>query len=325
MATGTENDMIAPSRVTEDVAGLDIADGYITAARFKSTRRGGWELRNAGWVPYDSRLSDKELVAKVRTLWRQCKIPTTTVCSCMRSRAFAFHYFKYAKVSKEELASALWLQGEEMLQMPRKDIAIDWRLNRAEGNSRDPSGETATEGILFAAPLKAVEHHLEILEMAGLYPVILDVGSLAIGNLFLELRDGVVAPETLCLMNLSDHVADVVIFRNCEWIYPHTIVFRTATWEQSMAYLCESVNDVLKYYQYKLRQEPVTRLVITGRIPAPEQLPAILQKGTGLPTEIWNPLPWLKVGVSGLARQLASDPHVGPLLATSLGLAMRRD
>lgn len=311
--------MMAPFSLTEDVAGIDIADGTITAARIHQTRRGVVELRNAGWASYDPGTSERALASAVRALWRQCGMTTTTVCSCLRSRSLAFHYFKYENISSKDLASALWLQGEEALQLPRQDIAIDWHVNPTAENS------ATKEGILMAAPTKAVDQHLGVLEMAGLYPVILDVGSMAIGNLFLELSDGDRPRDAVCIMSFSPHVADVAILDHRECIYPHTIVFQSATWQSSRDYLCENIADVLKYHHYKLRHDPVKRLVVTGGIPEPEQLSAALQERFHLPVDVWDPLSRVKVRGSALARRLAADKTAGPLLATSLGLALRRD
>ena len=306
--------------LTEDVAGIDIADGTITASHVNRTGRGVVELRHAGWTTYDPGISDRGLASAVRGLWRQCGMPTTTVCSCLRSHSLAFRHFKYENITSEELAPALWLQGEETLQMPRRDIAMDWRLNPGT-----PSGGKTTEGLLLAASKQAVDRQLDILAMAGLYPVILDVGSMAIGNLFLELNPGSVPQEPLCLMSLSPHAADVAILCDRERIYPHTITFQAATGQASLPYLCENIADVLKHYQYKLRRDPVKRLVVTGQTPEPERLSAAFQERIGLPVDVWDPLPRLEVRGSGLARRLAADKSVGPLLATSLGLALRRD
>lgn len=309
----------------EDVAGLDIADSYIAAARIGSGRHGVVELRNAGWSFYNPGLTDKALAAQIRTLWRRCGMPTTTVCSILRNPSIAFHYFKLGNVSEDELEAALWLQGEEILQKPRDEIAIDWHLNRPAGAGQETTTGSASEGVLVAAPLKDVDRHISILEMAGLYPVILDVGSTAISNIFLRLSDGSVGTETLCLVNLSEHFADMAILCDSDWIYPHAIVFHTTAVEQATAYLCDSINNVLKYHQYKLHRNPATRLLVAGQITAPAQLLNALQNGTGLPVEIWDPLQKIKVGASGLARKLAASPGIGPLLATSFGLALRRD
>ncbi len=316
---------MANTFLTEDVAGLDIADTYVAATRIGSTPNGGLELRNAGWVIHEPGLPDTVLASAIRSLWRRCGMPTSTVCSAMHNPSIAFRYFKHGNVSPSELEAALWLQGEELLHKSRGEIAMDWLLNRSACGCTPPDGEVANEGILVAVPAKDVDRHLAILEMAGLFPVILDVGCLALSNIFLELCRESVAKGPLCLINLSDHFADMAIVCDADWIYPHAIVFNATRPEDSIAYLCDSINNVLRFHQYKLHRSPVTRIVIAGKLPIPSQLQAALQKGAGLPVEIWNPLQKMTVRPAGLARRLAANPDIGPLLATSLGLALRRD
>ena len=92
-----------------------------------------------------------------------------------------------------------------------------------------------------------------------------------------------------------------------------------------MAYLCESVGDVLKYYRYKLRQEPVTRLYVAGKLDAAGQVCDVLNRHIDLPVEIWDPLTQVTVNNARLAQRLADGKNSGALLATSLGLALRKD
>ena len=130
------------------------------------------------------------------------------------------------------------------------------------------SGATpGAEGLLVAAPRKDIDRHLALLEMAGLSPVIVDIGCMAVCNLFLALNGPARIPGAVCLLNLSTHTADMAVLMKDGWMYPHMLVSRSTAWEGSADYLCAHISDVLKYYHFKLRREPVQRLVLTVRIP----------------------------------------------------------
>jgi len=64
--------------------------------------------------------------------------------------------------------------------------------------------------------------------------------------------------------------------------------------------------------------------VVTGRIPS-EPLGRVMTDRVGLPVEVWDPLSRLAIKGRRLRRRLERSPGLGPLLAASLGLALRRN
>jgi len=308
----------------EDLVGLDITADCIIATRVRPVGDGRFEVRNAGWVSYPAGDSAARVARHIRRLWRRSGLANYTVCSCLRSRALMLRYFQYPGLAAEELASALRLQAEETLVMSGDEIVIDWHLNRhaAAGETADSPG--GAEGVLVAVPKAEVDRHLAMLEQAGLVPVVVDVGCMALCNLFLALRADACAAGAVCLVNLATHTADVAVLLKQGWIYPHVVFAQQAAWESSVEYLGANIADVLKYYRFKLRQEPVARLILTGHLPSGDGFAGQLGERVGLPVEIWDPLSGLELGTRRVRRLLERHPGAGPLLATSLGLAMRR-
>ena len=308
----------------EDVAGLDIGDSCIAGARVRFKRNGQIQVTNAGWVEYESGASDKGVASAVRRLWRKCNISTFTVCSCLRSRSLAFIHFAYPDLSSDELESALRLRAEETMQMPADEIIMDWHTSRRSGKEANNKNGRGIEGILIATPRKEVERHLAILEMAGVYPIILDVGCMAISNLFLELDGRNRGEKGVCLVNLGKHNADIAVLFNGEYIYPRIVLSRSVAWEEAVDYLLENVRDVLAYCEFKLRRGPVEQLLFTGRIPSKELLLEKTAETIALPAELWNPLQHPRVKVSRSVHSLGSQEDTAPLMTASLGLALRR-
>jgi Tfp pilus assembly PilM family ATPase len=307
----------------EDVAGLDIVAGNITASRIEIVSGGRMELCQAGWTTYDPDMPDKQLADVIRKLWRQSGMPTTTVCASLRSRSLVLHYFRFENIPVDELEPALWLKAEETLQMRRSQIVIDWHLNRNLGKNRNPAEEKIVEGVLIAAPQQDVDQQLKLLTMAGLFPVILDVGSMAVANLFLALKGNDLSPEPVCVTNLSTRTADIAILANRQWIYPQTVISRAADWEQAIPFLCENIMDALKYYEFKQHHTPVTRLILTGA--TADKLAGALRQRLNLPVETWDPLSSMSIPSSALSQRLTQTTHGGQMLASSLGLALRGD
>ncbi len=331
---------------TADVAGVNFGDSHITVARLRGKGSGPFEVSHAGWATYDSAASEQDIASAIRALWRTARIPTKAVVASLRSSALVVRYFKYPSMSEEDLRSALDLQAEECLQLPRNELVVDCHINKGTVPQAGRRVEGAmTEGILAAAPAKDVDRTLSILRMAGLDPIILDVRALAVANLYATLARPSEDP-TICVVNLSPHSADVIVVSKSGGIYPHTVFCRASTWGESPAFLCENIRDVMKYTEFKLDWEPVRRVILTGDVPtqgvagsvpaSPEKTTATMavspstgdfvtgiQARVRLPVETWNPLGSLLLKSKGIRALLESSPKSAAMLVPSLGLALR--
>lgn len=307
----------------EDVAGIDIGDRTIAAARVESEPPNGLRLTHAGCLDYDPAAPERQTALAVRALWRKAEIPTRTVCSCLHSRATAVRYFQYPNLSEEELDSALLLEAEETLQLSRDEILMDWLLNEQRDGAA--AGESASkEGVLVATPRTDVERHLSLLSRAGLFPIVLDIGCLAVANLFAALKTASDASKVVCLVHLDDRRADVAILFTGNRICPRTVYTRAASWRESSDHLASCLTDLFKYHEFKLRQPAVEQVILTGR-PADDDLTEALREQTRLPVDRWDPwpdIPWKSARADRWARQ---EPDLGARLAVGLGAALRRE
>ena len=305
----------------EDIAGLDIGDGRIAASRVVLAEDGSIEIRNAGATAFDLDAGEKEIAAKIRKLWRQCHIPTYSVCSCLHSKALTYKPFNHDHFSGTELDSALKLEAEQSLQLAPEDLSMDWLMHRSRnGNNGSPKG-----GVFVAAPQKDIDRHLRILKLAGLYPIVVDVGCTAVCNLLLALRFDEVVKTTVCVANVSENSADMAILSHGNLVFPRTIISRAVNCESSADYLIDNLVDAIRYSQFKLKQEPVEKVIVTGYIPSRESFLKRLRERTGNEVEFWNPLDESTLDVSRHGFSIHVDERTGPIMATSLGLALRRN
>jgi Tfp pilus assembly PilM family ATPase len=325
----------------EDVVGLDIGDDYALAARIGVADDGALQLRNAGWTEYPADATDAAVAEAVKRLWRLQKLPTFTVCSCLRSRSIALKYFSYPDLAGEDLESAVSLEAEQALQLPVGDIAFDWHLNSRGEGAGQPGQGPAAEGFLVAAPRADVDRHLAILDKAGVYPVIVDVACLAVCNLFVRVKGSGRPDEATGIVHLSPKSADMALVCGGR-LYPSTFFARRAGWTEGVDFLAKNIAEQLKYYEFRVGLKRVTQLVFTGCVsfpgsrdtggadasssPTPEQcLVAEIQKATGVPASMWDPTQALAVKNDRLREALGGSGRIGPLLAVSLGLALREN
>jgi len=307
---------------TSDIAGIHLGDSHITATRV--TRNGDAipVITHAGWAPYDASAPEKDIAGILRTLWRSIRMPTKMVCASLRSPAMVMRYFKMPVMSATEMRSALILQAEEALQLTRDKVSVDWCIqDRPRGKTEAPS--LVTEGILAAAPMKDVERQLEILSLAGLDPVIVDVRAMAVANLFL-LLDERIGESSVCLVNMAPHSADVIVMRRLGGIYPYTVFCRASTWEQSPTFLAENIRDVLKYSEFKLDWDSVKRVLLTGEVPESKAFLEQLKTDLNVAVEVWNPLDVMTIKDQRVKDKVSESAAAASLLVPSLGLALRR-
>jgi len=307
---------------TSDIAGVHLGDSHITATRVVQKENGLPVITHAGWVPYEASASEKDIAATLKSFWRSARIPTKMVCASLRSSSMVMRYFKMPAMSAVEIKSALTLQAEEAMQLTRDKLSVDWHIQERPKGSV-PGGNAMIEGVLTAAPAKDVERQLNILTMAGLDPVIVDVRAMAVANLF-ELLDDQAGESSVCLVNMAPHSADVIVMRKLGGIYPYTVFCRASTWEQSPSFLSENIRDVLKYSEFKLDWDSAKRVLLTGEVPASSAFIERLRADLKLPVEVWNPLEVMSFKDQAVKDKLAEFAGSASLLVPSLGLALRR-
>ena len=307
----------------ENIAGINIADGIVSVSRIIRRGRKKILLTHAGWAEYAPDATDNEIVQVIRKLWKKSGMPTRTVCVGLQSKSLCLKYFKYPDLSQLELTSALKLEAEETLQLPPEEIMIDWHLNRAKSDPYTQQGEQL-QGVLVAVARHQVSRQLNLVKKAGLFPIIMDVSSTSLCNLYLTLRgDSVNKENAVCVVNLSRYNADISILYNDHYIYPRTIISRSAEWASKVQYLIENISDALLYYHVKVDKTPVNRLVLTGFVPDSSEFIGQIHDTIGLPTEVWSPLADPNFGMVNSVKPSKKGNEDSPLMTTSLGLGLR--
>lgn len=302
----------------EDVAGIDLGDTFISAARVRRTR-GGLSMTHGGVREYDCGGSEQAVAHEVRQLWSELAMPTRTVCASLRSVSMVMRQFKCPAMPEAELRAALSLQAEEALQMPRDRLAIDWHVNPAGSGA----GTGTIDGTLVAVPRRDVDRQLQIMSLAGLYPVVFDAGVMAVANLFVDQAPATAGEGAVCLVNLSSFTADIAVLLGRDWVYPHTAFCRAAAWESAPDFLAEHIREIVKYFEAKLYREPVNSVVLTGQIPAGEEFAESLAVSVGRPVRVWNPMDGVGRLPRRVRKRMDASPRTVSVMTTALGLALR--
>jgi len=296
--------------------GLDVSDSHLAAAQVLLEHDGSIRLEAAGWStpPPDADLP--QMAEAVRQLFRQANLSRDAVCSAMISPGLVVKHFRHLNLKEAELARVLAIEAEETLQLPTSQLCLDWHRNV------DHADGAPVDGVLVAMPKVELDRHLQMLALANIFPRIVDVGCLAVCNLYLHLKEMTPSDQATAVVCLARDRADIAILFGNHQIFPRTICSPRLTWGETNACLAECLSDTIKYHQFILHGPPVTRMVLTGAVPQPELLMDQLRKLVPQ-SEFWNPIFDLDSVNKNLLPRV--ETHSGALLATSLGLALRRD
>jgi len=307
----------------DGLVGLDIGERTVSVVRLSSQPKGCWAVRNAGVMELVPGAAEGDVAHAIHALWRQQGLSCTQVCSCLRSPSLLVRHFKYPPMTDEEIQSAVRLAAEDALQLPVDQFQMDWHLFARPVLPAPRPREDPMEGFFVAVPRKETQRHLDLLAAAGLHTDILDVGCVAIANLYLSLHGDTHGGEAVCLVHLQDHCVDLAILNGHNFLYPRSIYSPAQAWAQALDRLVENMRNELKYFEFKLSQHPVQKVVLLGPANGNSSLGEHLQEALALPVEAWDPRQDPCFQVSRAARAAWADDTHGSLSVISLGLAMR--
>ena len=298
------------------MVGLDIGDNHLAAAQLAFGRDNSIHLEAAGWATPPPEATPAQQAEAIRQLFRKAGLSNEAVCVAIEGAGLVLKHYRHANLCAEELALALSIEAEEALQLPSAQFYMDWHSNN-EYTSGGP-----VDGVLVATPKAELDRHLQILALAEIYPRIVDVGALAVCNLFHLFKGATTAEQATAIICFSQNQVTIAILSGRHQVFPRTFSSMHSTWEESESYLADSLSDTIKYHQFVLHGAPVTRMLLTGIVPQHGQW--LMRLRTLVPSTIlWDPIP----EVPSINKHLMPllDSTIGARLAVSLGLALRRD
>lgn len=119
----------------------------------------------------------------LREVWKKAKIPSKDVHLGIANQKVVARLIEFPFMTREELEGAIEFQAQEFIPIPLEEAVLDFEIL---GELAGVEGDRKVEILLVAAQKEMVYRYVESLEKAGLYPVSVDLSSLAIAraNLF---------------------------------------------------------------------------------------------------------------------------------------------
>ncbi len=198
------------------LVGLDIGASSIKVVQMKRTGE-QFTLANLALaeIPLevqeeaDVDLKNDMLADLIKKLFKEHNIKSKDVVTSLPGDDAIVRYVKLPFMSDEELKNVISYEAEQYIPLAIDQVVLDFdRLGEV-----DEDGQKKLEVLLVAAKEEIVDRHLELMNRAGLNPVIIDVDSFALSNAFGR-NYGLMEGETVSLIHIGARLTTINILED---------------------------------------------------------------------------------------------------------------
>ncbi|MBI5892507.1 MAG: type IV pilus assembly protein PilM [Deltaproteobacteria bacterium] len=342
----------------KDVIGLDIGSNSIKLVQLAETKK-GYRLVKAGIVQLppeaivDGSIIDSMTVTTaVKELFGQQNIKVKDAVSALAGNSVIIKKVSLSAMTEDELAESIQWEAEQYIPFPIADVNIDFQIL-----GTDTEGRGQMDVMLVAVKKDMINDYTNVIKEAGLNPVVIDVDSFALENMY-EANYSVVPAENISIVNIGAGVMSINILKGGVTAFTRAITMGGNLFTEEMQKLlnisfkdaetlkisgvvgdihisaaqpviekvCGNISLEIKrsidFYLGGMPGEYITKIYLSGGCSKVTGLSNIIQERTGLSVEMINPFNAIEYD------QRSFDPkyieEVSPLLAVAVGLAMRK-
>ena len=252
-------------------------------------------------------------------------------------------------VTEKEIEASLQFDAEQYIPFGLSEVSLDYQVvGPVDGE------EPGMEVLLVAAKKDKIQNHTNVISMAGRTADVVDVDAFALQNAF-EANYQVSPVATVALLNIGASLMNINITKGGLPLFIRDVpvggnqytdilqkelqlsfqeaedlkLGRSGGAETEMVQpLLESVSDMLvmevqktfDFFRETYPHEAISRVLICGGTARTQGLSEKIEQTFGYPTEVLDPLKYIKIGPKVNAGLVNSH---GPALAVAVGLALR--
>jgi type IV pilus assembly protein PilM len=342
--------------------GLDIGSSSIKMAELKKTSK-GYQLLNFGItnlppeaIVEGAIIDSMAVVNAIRTLLEIHKPRTRNVATAVSGHSVIIKKISLPAMSKDELGQSIQWEAEQYIPFNINEVNLDFQP--LSGPQKQTPEGTQMDVLLVAAKRDLIEDYSSVLSTAGLRPVLIDVASFAMENMY-ETNYEVEEDEVVAAFNIGASVTNINIFKNGSSLFTRDIHFGgnqfneeiqkilqvsyqeaeqlklggatkegkatkevKAIVERITEALLTETQRSLEFFSATSGDEKIHKIMLSGGCSSQPGLAEKMEDRLGLPVEVVNPFR----GIAYDEAMFKSDylREVAPLAAVSIGLAIRR-
>jgi type IV pilus assembly protein PilM len=339
--------------------GLDIGSRYIKVVQLNDTRA-GHELALFDLVPLppdvisDGLIADREqLVAGIKELFKKVRIKTgDAVLGVSGHSSVIIKRITLPFMTEDELSGSMRYEAEQYIPFDINDVNLDFQIL---GPKKGDEGQM--EVVLVAVKRSVVDDYADVARRAGLDPVIVDVDSFALSNMY-ELNYGPTDAKNVALVNVGASTTNINILQDGMPFFTrdsaigsnhHTDALQKTlnlTREDAekakrgfavegiaqgdaQAVINHSSHEIFaeiyrsfEYFRSSVSDEEVDKIVLSGGAAMINEFSSLMGERIGIPVEVANP--FRKIEIPG-KMNVDFVNEMAPIAAVAVGLALRRE
>ncbi|MFH2043915.1 MAG: type IV pilus assembly protein PilM [Pseudomonadota bacterium] len=346
MAFGNKNNLV----------GLDIGSRILKAAEIVETKR-GYRLRKFCTIDIppglieDGTINDSEKIAEyIRKLFKDNKLTENNVAVSIGGFAVIVKKIYVQKMDEDKLQETIQFEAEQYIPFDISDVNLDFQI--IGENENNPNQMSV---FLVAAKKEMVNEYLNLVQIAGLNPCIIDVEAFALQNIFEFNYDE--SSENIALIDIGASKTSLNILKGFSSLFMRDVSLGCGQINQKIVSLagctleeaeqikfgsqndkvstddlkeivssvvsdwCTEIKRALDFFYSTYPDDSITKIILSGGGANIKDFRQLLSMETSAEVELIDPFNKLE-----LADNLDSTylEKIAPQAAISMGLALRR-
>ena len=265
--------------------------------------------------------------------------------------------FSFPPIPDRALEQAIRMEAQQVCPFDTKQSVLDFQLiETAQASAENSANAGARQGVMTVGTEKVIHERTELLNKAGVHPVMVDVDALALLNCLNELSLAN-ARETVAVIDIGHRLTNVVIYgsdglpfvRNIDkaasTVVRHIskdlemsekdiwqLFTQNAATEQlddqlllslnnAIVPLVNAINETLRFYSFQENQNGTDRIFLCGGFSLIDPFVEFLSDALSIPVKLLNPFE--KMTCENMDNQSQALIKNGPAYVIATGLAMR--
>jgi len=341
--------------------GLDIGSSSIKVAEVKDTKK-GYHLDNLGIQPLPPEvivdgalMNGSAVVDAIQTLMGERKIKVKNVCTSVSGAAVIVKKIKIPAASDEELAQSIQWDAAQYVPFDINEVNLSYE------KLSDADSEGNMDVLMVAAKKDLINDYVAVIKEAGLNPVIMDVDSFAIQNMF-EVNYPIQEMEVLALVNIGAGVININVTKGGTVMFTRDVSAGGNQYTEEIQkqlgvsfeeaetlkiggtggadteeVMRQEVQDVIRtasdtiateiqrsldFFTATSAEDHISKIWVSGGTAKISGLKEVIQERSGIPVEMINPFNNLSFDEKKFHLNFLEQ--IGPQAAVAVGLALRR-
>jgi type IV pilus assembly protein PilM len=233
----------------DNLIGLDIGSRCIKAAEIVDSKRGS-TLKNFGTVDIahgaieEGTINDPESVAEsIQQLMKSCGIKESNVAVSIGGYSVIVKKIIVQTMAEEQLQETIHFEAEQYIPFDISDVNLDFQiLGESETNPNQMNV------FLVAAKKEMVDDYINLVNLAGLNPCIIDVEAFALQNSFEANYD--VQKENIALIDIGASKTSLNILKDAASVFMRDVSLGCGQINQKIMSLIECTFEDAEQLKY---------------------------------------------------------------------------